>query len=219
MSRPIGAALIAGLWLAAGSFPAGAQDAGRAAASAAQPDMPPWMRRGLPAAGHAALSPLVGKWRVRMSIHATFGRSPDATPIVSEDLICDRTWVAGGRYLEDLTTGSVAGGPYWRKGWLGYSIMDDRYEWVTIDGVNTTMMTYVGKPGAEKPGSGAPISMTGVFTDQGVAGEATVGKSVGMRTVIRIEGPDRHVVELYFTPPGKPEMLATRAVYTRVTAP
>ena len=47
-----------------------------------------------------------------------------------------------------------------------------------------------------------PIDLTGVFTDQGVVNEQTVGKSVGMRTVIRIESKDRHVFELYFTPPG-----------------
>jgi hypothetical protein len=72
---------------------------------------------------------------------------------------------------------------------------------------------YEGKEGS---GVGMPINMVGVFTDQGVAGEAAVGKSVPMRTVIRIENEDRHVFELYFTPPGKKEVLATRAVYTRI---
>jgi hypothetical protein len=184
-----------------------------AAAQSARPDMPAWMQRGLPGPSHAALEPLIGTWRVHMSIHATFGRSPDAPPIVSDDLLCRRQWVAGGRYLEDLTEGTAAGGAYWRKGWLGYSTMDRRYEWITIDAVNSTMMSYAGAPGS---GEQKPISMTGVFTDQGVAGEDTVGKQVGMRTAIIIESNDRHVFELYFTPPGKGEMLATRAVYTRV---
>jgi hypothetical protein len=174
--------------------------------------MPPWMQRGLPGPGHAALQPLIGKWRVHMEIHATFGRSPSDPPIVADDLNCERTWVADGRYIDDLTTGAAAGGKYWRKGWLGYSAMDDRYEWATIDAVNTTMMVYAAAPHS---GAARPINMTGVFTDQGVAGEATVGKRLDMRTVIRIESPDRHVIELYFTPPGKPEMLATRMVYTR----
>jgi hypothetical protein len=124
--------------------------------------------------------------------------------------------VAGGRYLEDLTTGTAAGGAYWRTGWLGYSTMDNRYEWVTIDGVNSMIMSYAGKPGT---GSARPISMSGVFTDQGVAGEASVGRSVCLLTTIRIEGPNRHVFELYFTPPGKHEVLAQRAVYTRVAVP
>jgi hypothetical protein len=60
-----------------------------------------------------------------------------------------------------------------------------------------------------------PIVMSGVFTDQGVAGEAAVGKRVPMRTVISIQDKDHHVVELYFTPPGKKEVLATRMTYTR----
>ena len=38
--------------------------------------------------------------------------------------------------------------------------------------------------------------MTGVFTDQGVVSEKmTVGKSLGQRTVIRIEDNDGHVFE------------------------
>ncbi|MFC9968701.1 hypothetical protein ACFVH4_31130 [Nocardia ignorata] len=33
--------------------------------------------------------------------------------------------------------------------------------------------------------------------------------------VIRLESPDRTVMELYFTPPGEPERLADRVVLTR----
>jgi hypothetical protein len=80
MIRSVGPVLIASLWLAAVAPPAAAQIPAPATTEAPA-DMPPWMRRGLPAAGHAALAPLVGKWRVRLSIHATFGRSPDAPPI------------------------------------------------------------------------------------------------------------------------------------------
>jgi hypothetical protein len=188
------------------------QDSGNRPATQQQ-EMPPWMSRGLPGPGHRALEPLVGTWKVHMSIHGTFGRNPDDPPIVSEDLICHREWVGGGRYLEDTTQGTAAGGRYWRRGWLGYSNMDQRYEWVTVDAVNTTMMSYAGAPGS---GSKMPITMSGVFTDQGVAGEASVGKSVPMRTVIKIENDDRHVFELYFTPSGRGEVLATRQVYTRV---
>jgi hypothetical protein len=132
---------------------------------------------------------------------------------VSSDLICRCEWVAGGRYLRDVTEGTIAGGPYWRMGLLGYSNMDDRYEWVTIDGFNAGMMIYLGAP---KTGVETPINMSGVFTDQGVLGQQTAGKPVGMRTVIRIESSDRYTFELYFTPPGEQEFLADRKVYTRV---
>jgi hypothetical protein len=210
---PLIAASLIAAWA---SFTAGAVLAQQPAGNGSPPTQeapPAWLTRGLPGQGHRALEPLVGKWHVHMYIHGTFGRDPNAPPIESDDLTCVREWVAAGRYIEDTTTGTAAGGDYWRRGWLGYSNMDRRYEWVTIDAVNSTMMRYEGKPGS---GVTMPIDMVGVFTDQGVAGESAVGKSVPMRTVIRIENEDRHVLELYFTPPGKQEMLATRAVYTRI---
>jgi hypothetical protein len=185
-----------------------------AEAKSHEEQMPNWMRRGLPGPGHAALEPLVGTWDVHMSFYATFGRSPDEPPIVAEGSNCKRQLVAGGRYVEDLTEGTVMGAPYWRKGWLGYSNMDKRYEWITIDGVNSNMMIYAGNATA---GAKVLTSMTGVFTDQGVAAEQYVGKPVGMRTVITIESNDRHIFELYFKPPDKPEVLATRQVYTRIS--
>ena len=189
-----------------------AQDGSAGEVRPAQPELPKWLSRGLPGRGHEVLSPLVGTWRVQMSFYGTLGRSPDEPPLVTDDLISRRQWVAGGRYIEDIMEGTLGGAPVWRKGWLGYSIMDGRYEWITIDPVNTTMMSFEGAP---KSGDQIPISMSGSFTDQGVAGEETVGKSVGMRTLIKIENNDRHVFELYFTRPGKKEALATRAVYTR----
>ena len=194
--------------------PALAQESGGSAAPATTAqEMPDWYKRGLPSAGHAALEPLVGLWRVHFEIHGSLGRSPDEPPLVSDDIFCRREWVAGGRYIEDTTEGTVEGGPYWRRGWLGYSNMDLRYEWVTVDATNSTMMTYVGEPGS---GIQRPIDMKGEFTDQGVAGEAAVGKRVPMRTEIRIDDNDHHTIDLYFTPPGKSEVLATRAVYTRL---
>ncbi|WP_051407847.1 DUF1579 family protein [Mesorhizobium sp. L48C026A00] len=190
-----------------------AQDGSAAAAPPTQSELPKWLSRGLPGQAHEVLAPLVGTWRVQLSFYGTLGRSPDQPPLVTDDLISRRQWLAGGRYIEDTMEGTLDGAPIWRKGWLGYSIMDDRYEWITIDPVNTTMMYYEGIPG---PGNQRPISMSGAFTDQGVAGEDTVGKSIGMRTVIKIENNDRHVFELYFTRPGQQETLATRGLYTRL---
>jgi hypothetical protein len=72
------------------------------------------------------------------------------------------------------------------------------------------MMIYAGVTIA---GSKVVISVSGTFTDQGVAAEQYAAKPVGMRTAITIEDSVRHVFELYFTPPAKPEVLATRRVY------
>jgi Protein of unknown function (DUF1579) len=173
--------------------------------------VPAWVQRGIPGEGHAALTPLVGSWSAELSIYGTMGRTPDLPPIVSRDLRTTRVWVADGQYIEDRTEGTVDGKPYWRRGWLGYSNMDRRYEWVTI-GPRVPMMIYLGKPGSGKQ---MPIEVSGIFTDQGVVSERTVGKPIGQRTVISIENNDRHVFDLYFKPPGGKEQLAFRIVYTR----
>jgi Protein of unknown function (DUF1579) len=206
------ALIIVGAWVLA--LPTSAQnpDPQRRTAPATQQAVPDWARRGIPGAGHAALAPLVGSWRVEMGIYGTMGRSPDLPPIVSNDIRTTRIWVADGQYIEETTEGTVEGQPYWRRGWLGYSNLDRRYEWVTI-APRVPMMIYLGKPGS---GEQMPIEVTGVFTDQGVVSERTVGKPVVQRTVFRIESNDRHVSELYFTPPGRKEQLALRIVYTRL---
>jgi hypothetical protein len=180
--------------------------------SITQQAVPPWMQRGMPGSGQAALEPLVGSWRVELSIYGTMGRSPDLPPLVSRDIRTTRVWIADGQYIEDTTEGTVEGKPYWRRGWLGYSNLDRRYEWVTI-APRVPMMIYLGKPGS---GEKMPIDVSGVFTDQGVVSEQTVGRPVVQRTLIRIEGNDRHISELYFTPPGGKEQLALRMVYTRI---
>ena len=179
---------------------------------APQEDVPAWVQRGVPGEGHSALAPLVGTWRTHLSVHGALGRSPDLPPIVSDDIRTVREWVADGQYIEDRTEGTLNGQPYWRRGWLGYSNLEQRYEWVTI-APRVPMMFYLGRQGSGKQ---MPIEMTGVFTDQGVVSEKTVGKPVGQRTTISIESNDRHTFELYFTPPGGPEQLAIRMVFTRV---
>jgi hypothetical protein len=175
------------------------------------PPVPAWIQRGAKGAGQAAMAPLIGSWKVTLSVYATMGRSPDEPPIVSRDIRATRSWVADGHYLEETVEGTVAGSPYWRRGWLGYSNMDRRFEWVTVAPL-VPMMFYQGKTGS---GAGMPIEVTGTFTDQGVVGESTVGRTIGQRTLIRIEGPDRHVSELYFTLPSGKEQLAMRMEFTR----
>src|SRR4029434_4574557 len=83
-----------------------------------QQAVPAWAQRARPSEGHAALEPLIGAWRVHKSIYGTMGRSPDLPPIVSDEITTTREWVADHRYIQDTTTGSVEGKPYWRRGWL-----------------------------------------------------------------------------------------------------
>src|SRR5262245_48096854 len=80
--------------------PVSAQDPGtrRAAPTAAGQTVPAWVSRGMPGAGHAALAPLIGDWRVELNVYGTMGRSPDLPPIVSRDIRTTRAWIADGQY-------------------------------------------------------------------------------------------------------------------------
>lgn len=110
-----------------------------------------------------------------MSVYMVVG-TPEQ-PAVSTDITCRREWIAGGRFLHDVTEGSFAGSPYYRQELLGYSNVDQRYEWITVDDANANMMIYLGKDGT---GPRLPIIMRGV-TDQGWPGEDVAGKPVNMR--------------------------------------
>lgn len=209
--RSIMAAIATAACTSAVTLPARAEEQ-PAPPPAQQPsEMPMFLQRGLPGPGHALLEPLEGTFRVEMSVYMVLGTPEE--PAVSTDIICRREWVAGGRFLHDVTEGTLADSPYYREALLGYSNVDRRYEWVTVDAANANMMIYQGKVGS---GPRAPIQMTGSFTDQGWLGEANAGKPVDMRTVITIESEDRHVFELFFTPPGGKERLVDRKVYTRI---
>jgi hypothetical protein len=173
--------------------------------------LPPIVQRTAPGPGHKALEPLLGDFRVEKQLFVAIG-TPEH-PARSEGMTTHREWIGDGRFLHDVTRGSIGGQPYYRAGFLGYNNMEQRYEWTTADNFTPILMSYRAKA---RNGIAQPIQMSGTFTDPGVTGEANVGKSIPMRTVIKIESPDRHVFELYFTAPGKPEVLADRMVFTRV---
>src|SRR4030095_9158525 len=64
------------------------------AQSTTQQEIPRWVERGIPSAGHAALAPLIGSWRVELSVFGTMGRTPDLPPLVSRDIRTNRVWIA-----------------------------------------------------------------------------------------------------------------------------
>src|SRR5262245_33177089 len=178
-----------------------------------QTQQPAMVRNGQPGAMHKRLDVLVGDWDVQMTFYIAGGTAEK--PMVARGLICHREWISetGNKHIRDVTQGTAGGNPYYRLGILSYSTMDKRYEWNTVDALNTNMMTYKGEKSSAT--SSGDIVMSGEFTDQGVLGDAYAGKNVHQRTVIKIESPNRHTFELYFTPPGEKERLTARAIYTR----
>lgn len=162
--------------------------------------------------GHARLNALVGDWTADKSTFVADG-TPEA-PLRGKDLVSRWHWISetGGNFLQEEVAGTLSGKPYYRMGLLGYSPLDDRYEWTTVDSVTPMTMTYRGAKGS---GGEEVITMSGEFTDPGVLGPDNTGKTTPMRTQIRLESPDRVVMEIFFTPAAQPERLADRVILTR----
>jgi hypothetical protein len=174
--------------------------------------LPHFVQRGIPNEFHEALRPLEGNWRVAKQIFIALGTAEN--PATSDEITATRTWIAGGRHLLDITQGDIGGKSYYRMGVLGFSNIDRRYEFATFDAMNSNSMLYSSDP-LDRPGR--VIVLSGTFTDQGLLGEPFVGKTVPMRTIIRIDGPDRHEIELRFDAPGgQQDILVDRTVYTRI---
>lgn len=169
-------------------------------------------RYSTPGEMHKKLDVLTGEWNVEIQLYFLGGTLEK--PVISNDLICRRKWVAetGNRFIEDVTEGTVNGKRYYRIGFLGYSNIDKDYEWNTVDAMNTNMMTYKKD---DRKVQDNEISMSGTFTDPGLLGGKFLGKTIGQRTVIKVESPERHIIDLYFTPPGNKESLMARMTYTR----
>jgi len=158
------------------------------------------------------LNDLEGNWQVRKEIYVATG-SPEK-PARSSGIVTRRNWFGGtAKHLLDITEGTVDGSPYYRLGVLGFSNVDGEYEWSTFDGLNANMMLYRSEKLATPRRN---IAMTGVFTDQGLFDETTAGKQIPMRTVIDIPNRDHHTIDLFFTPPGREEMLIEHTVYDRL---
>lgn len=174
--------------------------------------VPPFVQRGLPGDFHAALKPLEGRWRAAKQIFIALGTAE--RPATSDQITTTRSWIGGGRHLLDITQGMIGGASYYRMGVLSFSNIDHRYEFATFDGMNANSMLYKSAP-LDRPGK--VIMLSGTFTDQGLLGEAFAGKTIPMRTIIRIDGPDRHEIELRFDAPGgQQDILIDRTIYTRI---
>ena len=173
---------------------------------------PPFVKRGLPGPFHSAIAGLEGRWNVQKQIFIAGGTADK--PTESKNMVSHWVWVGTtAKHLVDTTEGTQGDSPYYRLGILGFSNVDECYEWVTFDGLNANLMLYRSAP---LKATTDRIELTGVFSDQGVLGEGAVGRLVPMRTVIELRPPGGHTIELYFTRENGEEILIDRSTYTRL---
>jgi hypothetical protein len=150
------------------------------------------VRLARPGPMHKFLQPTIGDWNVRMS----YFPGPGKPPVVSDDMTAKRRWINGGRYVEEVIRGTLAGGDYLRYGWTTYNNLDQRWELVTQDNVGPGLMNYRSGNGPDEANPAGGFTVRGSFTFAGTGAEV-VGEAMELRYVWRIEGPDRLVGTLY----------------------
>ncbi len=150
-----------------------------------------------PAAPHARLAEMAGEWQLDIK----FWMQPGGEPMVST-ATSTRKMIMGGRYLADHVEGDALGQPFTGMGLTGYNNVEERFEATWIDNMGTAIFTSHGEWNEEDNS----LVMHGSFVDP------ATGKKKKVKTISRIEGPDKEIFEWYEKSEGEEEALKTMEI-------
>lgn len=148
--------------------------------------MAQWQEAMTPAAGHARLEPMVGTWRVK----TTFKMAHDAPEQVHDGTAVHRL-VLGGRFLEQVYSGTAMGMPFEGIGFTGYDNVKKRYVGTWMDTFGTGLMNSVG---VGRPTDTKITSLAEAFEPS--------GKKIVFETTVRISDRDHHSYEMWTKGPN-----------------
>ncbi len=181
---------------------AGAQQQGEApkVTPEQQAAMETYMKLATPGAAHKALEPMIGTWNVTTTMWQKPGAAPQTGGGTAEN-----SWVLGGRFIRQDFDGEFGGMKYQGLGFTGYDNYKKKYVGTWMDTMGTMMMHMLGT--ADPSGK--------VFTLGSTVDDAMTGKSIRVKTVTRIVGANKHVMEMYGPDPTGKEFKMMEIVYTR----
>jgi hypothetical protein len=148
----------------------------------------------------------IGTWNVVMTLRP----APNATPIVTRDLVAERTMT--GLYLNEVmkpAPGSKV--PDFRRlDHLTYDAVQARWEYVSMD-TRAPIGIMFAKSWANEQRPEISVYFEN-FADPGLG---TFGASVRARHIDKLDGDNHHIKQQYWRRPGEPEWLAVQYDYTR----
>ncbi len=163
--------------------------------------MAKWEKTTKPGAHHQALEAFVGEWN---TITKVWMGGPGAPPVESTGTSSFK-WVLGGRYVQQIFSGTMMGKPYEGIGHTGYDNYKNMYVFSWIQNQSTEMLTGMGMADPSKK----------VFTFYGQMDEAMLdvfGRTV--KYVSKIINEDKHVFEIIDLHAGD-DYKVIEIVYTR----
>ncbi len=135
-----------------------------------------------PGEPHKKLADLEGTFDATVRMWYAPGTEPAVSPGVSVNRL-----VLGGRWLEQRFTSSVMGQPFEGIGYTGYDNIRKQYVGTWMDSMSTGVVLSHGQPGKK--------ANTYEFT--GTMDDPMTGKAAPVEEVFVIDGPDRHVMEMF----------------------
>lgn len=161
--------------------------------------MAAWEAAAKPGEPHQHLAATAGKWDADVTVWMKPGDEPMKSKGTSQ-----REMTMGGRILVDSFKGTMMGQPFTGHGMIGYDNVLGKYWSTWNDDMSTGIMLSWGECD-EKTHS---CTFTGDMVDPMTKQKMTV------RQVVRHEGPDKEVFEMYQPHEGK-EYKMMEIVYTR----
>ncbi len=156
----------------------------------------------MPGVNHAYLDPMAGDWTYVIKF-----RMSAESPWIESKGKSKSTWVMGGRFLMDETSGEGMGGmPFTGMGLSGYDNMKKKYVSTWVDNMGTMILLMEGDVDA----SHTTFTYTGKMDDW-----MTGRKNVAYRTVIKVINHDKHMMEWYSAGEDGKEFKSMEINYTR----
>ena len=154
---------------------------------------------GAPGPAHKALQGMVGNWKAEVKCWMDPAGSPEVSQATAKG-----TLTFGGRFLEEEFHGQMMGKPFTGKTLLGFDNIKQTFNSVWISDGQTSIFTSEGKGDNGNK----------VITLEGKASCAATGrKDVPMKTVLRLNSPDKRVLEMYDGSQGNAKTM--EITYTR----
>lgn len=175
-----------------------AKDAKAGADMAAE--MAEFVKKSQPGPEHAALKPLIGDWTCDVNFWAT----PEA-PVDKSSGTVKRTWILGGRYMEETFQGTAMGMPFEGQGLLAYDKNQGHYESTWIDSLNTGIHRQQGK--ADAGGKS--------FTFEGENFCPMMNKIKWTKSTVEINSNDKNTLRMFEKGPDGKEWKSFEMVCTR----
>ena len=138
---------------------------------------------GTPGPAHKALGALIGNWKADVKCWHEPGGQPEVSQGTAK---C--SWILNGRFLEEEFHGEMMGKPFTGKSLMGFDNTKQTFSTVWVSDMGTSTFCSEGKGDSGYK----TITLEGKATCA-----ATGEKDVPMKSVFRIQGPDKHIFEMY----------------------